>query len=173
MADPTWQDRLAGHRMAVDEQFAPQVRDSPLTNGEWSLVMTAVEFEVEGEGERARLVADTSNLQAVVSEFGTMRRRSPGGTEPRPEAVDGVLDSLKDVLGIDSFGNVLNLEPLEERLDRDLTGALGLDSDTDDDEKVQAARRLADAYVRELQSHLEDRGEWVAIREAATQPSPE
>jgi hypothetical protein len=173
MTDHTWRDRLAGHRMQVDEQFAARVRDSKLTNGEWNLVMTAVEFEIDGEGEHARLVADTSKIHSVVPEFENMRQRGPGVSKSRPESVDGVLDSVRNVLGVDSFGDVVDLEPLEERLDRDLTGALGLDSGTEDDEKVQAAIRLTESYARELQSHLEDRGEWESIREAASQPSPE
>jgi len=173
MTDATWRDRLAGHRMEVDEQFAPQVRGSPLTNGEWNLVMTAVEFRVEGEGERARLTADTSKVESVVPEFENMRRRGPGETSERPESIDGVIDSVKNVLGIDSFDDVVDVEPLEDRVGRDLTGPLGLDSGIGDDEKHQAAIRLTDAYARELQSHLEDRGEWEKIREAATQPSPE
>jgi hypothetical protein len=168
MTDTTWRDRLAGHRMQVDEQFAPQVRESPLTNGEWNLVMTAVEFKIEGEGEHARLVADTSKLDSVVPEFETMRQRGPGGRGSRPDAVDGVLDSTKDVLGIDSFDDVLDLKPLSDRLGVDLSGALGLDGETDEDEKVQAAVRLTDSYARELQSHLESRGEWESIRAAAT-----
>ena len=173
MTETTWRDRLAGHRMQVDEQFAPQVRESPLTNGEWSLVMTAVEFDVRGEGDGARLVADTSALEDVVPEFDTMRQRGVGATSSRPESVEGALDSAKDSLGIDSFDDILDLGPLSERLGVDLAGALGLDAGTDDDETVEAARRLADAYARELQAHLEAQGQWASIREAATQPSPE
>jgi len=168
MTDATWRDRLAGHRMQVDEAFAPQVRDSELTNGEWNLVMTAVDFRIEGEGENARLVADTSKLESVVPEFDTMRQRGPGGTASRPEAVDGVFDSAKDVLGIDSTGDIIDLEPLSDRLGVDLGGALGLDSGAGDDEKVRTARRLADSYARELQAHLEEQGQWTSIREAAT-----
>jgi len=173
MTDQSWRDMLTAHRMQVDEQFAPQVRESELTNGEWNLVMTAVEFQVEGEGEQARLVADTSKLDSVVPAFEDMRQRGPGTTNSRPGAVDGVLDSTKDVLGIDSFDDIIDLKPLGERLGVDLTGALGLDSDTTDDEKVQAAIKLTEAYARELQVHLEEQGRWESIREAANQPSPE
>jgi hypothetical protein len=173
MTDTTWRDRLAGHRMQVDEQFAPQVRDSPLTNGEWNLVMTAVEFDIEGEGEHARLVADTSKLDSVVPEFETMRQRGPGVSRSRPEPVDGVLDSVKNVLGIDSFNDVLDLEPLEDRLGRDLRGPLGLGSGSGDDEKIQAAVHLAESYTRELQAHLEEQGRWESIRRAAAGGSSE
>jgi hypothetical protein len=173
MTDGTWRDRLAGHRMQVDEQFAPQVHNSSLTNAEWNLVMTAVEFDVEGQGEHARLTADTSKVESVVPEFEKMRQRGPGGTGGRPESVNSVIDSVKNVLGIDSVDSIVDLEPLEDRLDRDLTGPLGLGSGTGDDEKYQAAIRLTDSYARELQSHLEDRGRWESIREAATQPPPE
>ena len=172
MTDSTWRDRLAGHRMQVDEQFAPQVRESPLTSGEWSLVMTAVEFDVEGEGDSARLIADTSKLDSVVPEFETMRRRGPGGS-PRPDSVDGAIGSTKDALGINSFEDVIDLKPLGDRLGIDLMGALGLAGETEDEEKIRAARRLSDAYARELQTHLEAEGEWERIREAATQPSRE
>ena len=167
MTDSTWRDRLAGHRMQVDEEFAQQVSDSPLTKGEWSLVMTAVTFDIEGEDDGARLVADTSTLDSVVPEFETMRRRGPGGRDARPESVDGVMASAKNALGIDSFGDLLDLEPLGERLGVDVRSALGVDTGSDD-EKVRAARRLADSYARELQVHLEARGEWKAIRDAAT-----
>jgi hypothetical protein len=173
MSNGTWRDRLAGHRMQVDEQFATQVRESPLTNGEWNLVMTAVEFEVEGQGEGARLTADTTKVESVVPEFEKMRQRGPGGGGGRPESANSVIDSVKGVLGIDSFNDIVDLKSLENRLDTDLTGPLGLDSGMEDDEKFQAAVRLSDAYAQELQSHLEERGQWESIREAATQPSPE
>jgi hypothetical protein len=147
MTDGTWRDRLAGHRMQVDEQFTPRINDSPLTSGEWNLVMTAVEFQVEGEGEHARLTADTSKVESVVPEFDKMRQRGPGNAGGRSEPANGLIDSVKNVLG--------------------------LDSGTEDDEKLQAAIRLTDAYTQELQSHLEERGQWESIREAATGPSPE
>ena len=147
MSEGTWRDRLAGYRMQVDEQFAPRINDSPLTNGEWNLVMTAVEFQVEEQGEHASLTADTSKVESVVPEFDKMRQRGPGKARGQSESSDGLIDSVKDVLG---FG-----------------------SGTEEDERLQAAIRLTDAYAQELQSHLEERGQWESIREAATGPSSE
>jgi hypothetical protein len=140
MIDGTWRDQLAGHRMQVDGEFDSRVRESELTNAEWNLVMTAVEFEVEGEGESARLVADTSKVPSVVPEFENLSRGDVGGVPSGGDSGGGLLDSVKEAL---SFGN------------------------SGEDEKLQVATALAEEYAAELQAHLEERGRWESIRRAA------
>jgi hypothetical protein len=136
MAD--WQDRLASHRMHVDQQFAERVRDSELSRQQWNLVMTAVEFRIEDadEPEAATLVADTSRVPAVLSEVEEVSRGHPG----RPES--GSDDSL---------------------LDR-LVSALGGDGGSD---AASEAERLATAYAGQLEASLRQRGTWEDVRSAA------
>jgi len=147
MSETSWRDQLAGHRMQVDSEFAPRVRESDLTKSEWNLVMTAVEFEVEGEGEAARLVADTSKVPGIVPEFENLGGGGMGGMGGAPSggSSGGLLDSVKEALSIGD----------------------------DDDEKLQEATALAEEYAEELQAHLEEKGRWTSIRRAANQPSPE
>jgi len=141
-----WQDRLAGHRMQVDRTFASKVRESGLTKQEWSLVMTAVEFDIEGEGDQAELVADTSKVETVVPEFDNLGQADPGGMAGGNTSSKDLIDSVKSALGVD-------------------TGV--------DEEKLAEATRLANEYVSELQDHLQEQGRWEAIRETASHPSQE
>ncbi|MFB6295288.1 MAG: DUF5799 family protein [Halobacteriales archaeon] len=147
MSETSWQDQLAGHRMQVDSEFSSRVRESDLTKSEWNLVMTAVEFDVEGEGEDARLVADTSKVPGIVPEFENLASGGMGGMGGAPSggSSGGLLDSVKDALGVGGG----------------------------DEEKLQAATSLAEEYAEELQAHLEEKGRWTSIRRAANQPSPE
>jgi hypothetical protein len=108
--------------------------------------MTAVEFDIEGEGEDATLVADTSKVPNVVPEFDNLAETAQQGMAGGDLSSGGIVDSLKEALGVDS----------------------GIDQ-----EKLAEATELADEYVERLQDHLEEAGQWEAIREAATQPSPE
>lgn len=111
-----------------------------LTNAEWNLVMTAVEFEVEGEGEAARLVADTSKVSSIVPEFENVDRGGMGGMASGGDATGGLLDSVKEAFGV---------------------------GDSGEDEKLRVATALAEEYAEELQAHLEERGRWESIRRAA------
>ena len=144
MTDGTWRDQLAGHRMQVDGEFASRVRESELTNAEWNLVMTAVEFEVEGEGEAARLVVDTSKVPSIVPEFENMDRGGMGGVPSEGGSTGGLLDSVKQAFSL---------------------------GDSGEDEKLQVATALAEEYAEELQAHLEKRGRWESIRRAANSAS--
>jgi len=71
MSEREWTDRIVGDRMAVDREFADRVKSSQFSRQEWGLVMTATEFEIEHpeDDERARLVADTEKLPAVIPEL--------------------------------------------------------------------------------------------------------
>ena len=141
----TWTDMIVGDRMAVDNEFNSRVEASEFSRQEWGLIMTAVEFEIEDPGtDRARLVADTANLPAVMPEMDRIadQQRGMGGSG----GGSGILGTLKDALG---FGG---------------SGGRGTDQD-----RVRAAEELANAYAKELQAHLEERGKWEAIRAAASE----
>lgn len=142
---PDWRDQLAGHRMQVDRNFADRIQESELTNREWSLVMTAVEFEIEGEGADAQLVADTSRIDAVVSEFDTIQ---PGGgiLAPYESSSEGIWELITEVIGS------------------------GPRSDTT---KRESAIELANDYAEQLQIYLEEQGQWKSIRQAASHQSTE
>jgi len=141
-----WQDLVVGARMAVDQQFTERVRGSSLSNSQWGLVMTAVEFDVEdaADPENARIVADTSKLEHVLPEMQNVDDQMAMGGGARGQSNDSgsVVGGIKD--------------------------ALGLGSDDDGDEELEAeATQLADEYADALQSHLEDEGKWESVRRAA------
>jgi hypothetical protein len=145
-----WTDMIVGDRMAVDNEFNSQIEASEFSRQEWGLIMTAVEFEIEDPGtDRARLVADTGNLSAVMPEMDRIADRQgamAGGGDDGGRSGGGILGSLKDALG---FG--------------------GGSSRGSDAERTRAAERLANAYAKELQQHLEERGKWEDVCAAATE----
>lgn len=148
-----WTDRIVGDRMAVDQEFNDRVESSPFSRQQWGLVMTAIEFEIENpaDDESARLIADTSALPSVIPELDSMTDHpmaGPGGPGGRDGGDgDGVVGTLKDALGLGSGG----------------------DEDDLDEERLDAARRLAEEYAAELQAHLEDTGRWSSVRTAAAE----
>ncbi|PSQ10129.1 hypothetical protein BRC93_10545 [Halobacteriales archaeon QS_5_70_15] len=146
-----WTDMIVGDRMAVDDEFNSRVEASEFSRREWGLIMTAVEFEIrEPDTERAKLVADTTNLSAVMPEMERISERqgmAGGGMGDRGgSGSGGILGSLKDALG---FGGV---------------GSGGTDAD-----RIRAAEELANAYATELQRHLEERGKWEDVCAAASE----
>jgi hypothetical protein len=154
MTERAWQDLIVGDRMAVDQEFAQQVTDSQFSRQEWGLIMTAVEFEIEnpGDAEQARIVADTSKIEQVMPELENIRNQmnsmaggAGGGGGGKQGGGGGVFDSVKDALGLGGGG-----------------GGGGADQDRIDD-----ASRLAQAYADELQQRLESQGKWAKVREAA------
>ena len=145
-----WTGRIAGARMTVDKQFADHVEASSFSPQQWGLVMTAVEFEIEGpeDPETARIVADTSKLPSIMPELdkvgqgGPMGGR-PGGDESRGgSGGSGFLDGVK--------------------------AALGLAGGDDSDDRTEEAQQLAQAYAEELQAELESKGRWDQICEQAS-----
>ncbi|MFC6941815.1 DUF5799 family protein [Salinirubellus sp. GCM10025818] len=138
-----WTDMIVGDRMAVDNEFNSEVEASEFSRQEWGLIMTAVEFEIEEPGtDRARLVANTDNLPAVMPEMERIAEQQQGmgggGGSGGAGNGGGILGSLRDALG--------------------LGGSAGTDED-----RVRAAEDLADAYAKELQRHLEERGKWEQV----------
>lgn len=145
MSENSWVDQMAAERMQTDQEFADEVAASPLSSQQWGLVMTAVEFRIDGAGdpEMARLVADTSKLSSVMAE---LRRMDDGDGGIAPDSTGatttsgGLLDGIKGALGFGSGG---------------------------DDALRGAAEDLAERYTDRLQSRLEDRGRWADICEQA------
>ena len=149
MSDREWSDRIAGDRMAVDQEFASAVENSRFSRQQWGLIMTAVEFEVDtsAAGED-RLVANTDNLPHVMPELddvgggmsgmGAMGGEGSGGSD----GGGGVFGSVKRALGLGGGGGT-------------------------DRERLDAAERLTQRYADELQQRLEERGKWDDIRASA------
>ncbi|SFC56006.1 hypothetical protein SAMN05444422_110115 [Halobiforma haloterrestris] len=162
MSDKPWTDRIVGERMTVDQEFSSRIRDSRFSNQQWSLIMTATEFEIEraDDPENARLVADTEQVEQIIPELENVQSGmgamggpgGGGGGGAGPGSRDssgGLVDSIKGALG--------------------LGGGSGPGSGGDHDEKLAAAERLTQEYADELQSHLEDNGRWDSVREAAAE----
>ncbi|WP_418282634.1 DUF5799 family protein [Halorubrum sp. DTA98] len=141
-----WTDAIVGDRMTVDREFNDRLASSRFSNQEWGLIMTAAEFEIENadDPDDARIVADTSNLPAIMPELDTVRSQvaamggAPAETD-RGGSSGGLLDSIM--------------------------GALGLGGDDGPDrEELEAAERLLQEYADELQRHLEDADKWDQVR---------
>ncbi|MEE6210359.1 DUF5799 family protein [Salarchaeum sp. III] len=143
-----WQDRIVGERMRVDDEFQHRVEESSFSNQQWGLVMTAVEFDIEnpGDPERARLVADTSNLTHVMDELDNVDAGMAAmtGGQQRDDDSGGILGGVKRALGLDGSD--------EER----------------DEERESEAAALAQEYADALQEKLKENGRWEEVREAAT-----
>ncbi len=145
-----WTGRIAGERMTVDREFADRVEASSFTNQQWGLVMTAVEFDIEGadEPETATLVADTSKLPSIMPELdkvgqGGPMGTAPGGSDSRDSSGSGgFLSGVKAALGLAGGGS-------------------------DDDDRTGEAEQLAQAYADELQQKLESNGRWESVCEQA------
>ena len=154
MTERAWQDLIVGDRMAVDQEFAQQVTDSQFSRQEWGLIMTAVEFEIENpdDDEQARIVADTAKIEQVMPELENIRNQmnsvaggGGGAGGGGAGGGGGVFDSVKDALGLGGGGDGV------------------------DDDRLEAASRLAQEYASELQQRLESQGKWNRVREAASE----
>lgn len=152
-----WTDLIVGDRMTVDQQFSDRVTNSQFSNQQWGLVMTAVEFEIEqpDDEEHAQLVADTSNLPAIMPELDNIDQVGPMGGAGGPgqrggNDGSGLLGGVKDALGLGG-------------------GSEESEAGTDiDQDKLEAAEALAQEYATQLQSQLEDGGKWAEVRAAAS-----
>ncbi len=131
--------------MTVDREFNDRVENSRFTSQEWGLIMTATELEIEhaGDPERARIVADTEKLPQIMPELDNVRSQMAqmgGAPGEDSDSGGGIVDSLK--------------------------GALGLGNGTggNDQERLDAAERLTQAYADALQDHLESKNKWEQVR---------
>ena len=144
MSDSDWTDAIVGERMAVDQQFAAEVRDSPFSNQEWGLIMTAAEFEIADadDPENARIVPDTSKVAGIMPEVEKMDGAmggAAGGAGGSGGDDGGVFSSVKDSLGLGGGG--------------------GGGSDRTED-----AEELLERYAEALQEHLIEKGRWEQVR---------
>lgn len=158
MSGRQWTDRIVGDRMAVDREFADRIIASQFSRQEWGLVMTATEFEIEHpeDDERARLVANTDKLPAVIPELDRIRSQT-GAMGAGGEGEGG--GGGRSTSGRGSGGGGVF---------RSIKRAFGLGSGGTDDETAEAADRLAQEYATELQRRLVDRGKWAEIRKIAS-----
>jgi hypothetical protein len=140
-----WTDSIVGDRMTVDREFDDRVTNSEFTSQEWGLIMTATELDIThaDDPERARIVADTEKLPQIMPELENVRSQmSQMGGAPGDDAGagGGIVESLKGALGLGGGGN-------------------GVDQD-----RVDAAKKLTQAYADALQSHLESKNKWEQVR---------
>jgi|AntDeeMetagen285_2_1112576.scaffolds.fasta_scaffold17029_1 hypothetical protein len=149
MSDREWSDRIAGDRIAVDQEFTSTVENSQFSRQQWGLIMTAVEFEVDGSADgEDQLVANTDNLPHIMPELDNVGGGMGGMGAMGDESSDGSGG------GGGVFGSVKR--------------ALGMSDDGDtDQERIDAAERLTQRYADELQQRLEDRNKWDDIRASA------
>jgi hypothetical protein len=145
-----WTDSVVGERMALDKEFSSQVRASEFSSQEWSLVMTAIEFEIRHpeDPDRAWVAVDDSKLDQIVPELDTIREQMQGmggmSKSSSGSSGGGVIDGVKSALGLGESG-----------------GGNG------HEQKREAASALADEYAAELQTRLEEKGRWEEIRTIA------
>lgn len=141
-----WTDSIVGDRMTVDREFNDRVENSEFTSQEWGLIMTATELDIEhaGDPEQARIVADTEKLPQIMPELENVRSQMSqmGGAAGGDSGSSGggLVDSLKGALGLGGGGS-------------------GVDQD-----RVDAAEKLTQAYADALQSHLESKNKWEQVR---------
>ena len=144
-----WTDSIVGDRMTVDREFNDRVANSEFSSQEWGLIMTATELDIEhaDDPDRARIVADTEKLPQIMPELENVRSQmSQMGGAPGGDAGSsggGIVDSLKGALGLGGGGGT------------------GVDQD-----RVDAAEKLTQAYADALQSHLESKDKWEQVRVA-------
>ena len=151
MSDTSWTDRIVGERMTVDQEFSARVQDSRFSSQQWSLIMTATEFEIEDadDPERARIVANTEKVDQIIPELENVERQmgamggQGGGGGGASNSSGGVVDSILGALG------------------------LGGDGGDKEEEQLRAAEQLTQEYAEQLQSQLESKGRWESVRQAA------
>ncbi len=146
MDERSWTDRVVGERMAVDQEFTSRITSSRFSSQEWSLIMTATEFEIESpeDPDRARIVANTDRVESILPELENLRAQT-GAMGDAPGGGNGgsIVDSIK--------------------------GALGMGDDGDHEAERQAAEALTQEYAETLQEHLESKGRWEEVRELAAE----
>jgi hypothetical protein len=131
-----WTARIAGIRMQLDGEFADRVQQSSLTAQQWSLVMTATEFEIENPQapEDAGIVTNTDNLPAVASEMDRVQKQGMGNVQSGGGS-GGILGKIID------------------RFKREAGSSVDLDE----------AGTLAEEYGRRLQEKLIEQDRWEEV----------
>ncbi|MFP8951878.1 DUF5799 family protein [Natrialbaceae archaeon A-arb3/5] len=149
MSDSSWTDQIVGERMTVDQEFTSRIENSEFSNQQWSLIMTATEFEIEqpGDPEQARLVANTDSVEQIIPELDNI----PEGMGP----VKGDSGTAGGKTIVDSIKNIFKTS--------DATGKLR------PEDKLRIAEDLTQEYADELQAHLESNGRWDSVRESVAE----
>ncbi|KAB1188462.1 MULTISPECIES: DUF5799 family protein [Haloferax] len=141
-----WTDSIVGDRMTVDREFNDHVMNSRFSSQEWGLIMTATEFEIENadDPDSARIVANTEKVPQIIPELDNIRKQmgAMGGGQQDSSSGGGIVDSIKGALGLGDGGKQSQQEKLED------------------------AERLTQAYADALQEHLETKGKWEQVRVA-------
>ncbi|XVH31387.1 DUF5799 family protein [Haloferacaceae archaeon DSL9] len=142
-----WTDAIVGERMTVDQQFQSRVTESMFTSQEWGLIMTATDLEIDDadDPENARIVANTEKVPSIIPELENIRSQmgamgAGGGSSGGSSG--GLVDSVKNALGLGGG-----------------SGSNGVDQ-----ERLEAAEQLTQAYADRLQAHLEEKGRWDQVR---------
>ncbi|WP_254531243.1 DUF5799 family protein [Natrinema gelatinilyticum] len=150
MSDNPWTDRIVGERMTVDQEFSTRIEESRFSNQQWSLIMTATEFEIDhpDDPDKARIVANTDKIDGIIPELeniqsgmGQMAGQGAGGSSDSSSG--GIVDSIMGALGMGGNGG------------------------SSEAKQREAAERLTQEYADELQSHLETKGRWESVRRSA------
>ncbi|MCU4754491.1 DUF5799 family protein [Halobacteria archaeon AArc-curdl1] len=138
----SWSDRVVGERMTVDREFSSRVESSRFTSQEWSLIMTATEFEIENpdDPETARVVANTDKVEQILPELENIRNQA-GAMGADPGA------------GSSSSGGFLS----------SIKSALGMGGEASYDEEREAAETLTQEYAQQLQAKIEANGRWEEV----------
>ncbi|NHX37712.1 MULTISPECIES: DUF5799 family protein [Halolamina] len=141
MSESDWTDAIVGERMAVDQQFAAEVRDSPFTNQEWGLIMTAAEFDIvdADDPENARIVPDTSKVAGIM---------------PEVEKMEGAMGGAPGGAGGDDDGGMFS----------SVKESLGLGGGDGGSDRTEDAEELLERYAEMLQAHLAEKGRWEQVR---------
>ncbi|MFB6130149.1 MAG: DUF5799 family protein [Salinigranum sp.] len=150
-----WTDSIPGDRLAVDNEFRDRVIDSPFSNQEWGLIMTVTDFEIEnpGDPDRARIVSNTDKLPAIMPELEKVRTQT--GLQTRSSGVEAPpRGDGPDAGGSGGLGGLVD----------SIKGSLGLGGGRKDEQRLEEAARLTQAYADELQAHLEKKGTWEQVR---------
>ncbi|SER80627.1 DUF5799 family protein [Natrinema salaciae] len=150
MSENPWTDRIVGERMTVDQEFSTRIQQSEFSNQQWSLIMTATEFEIEhpDDPDRARIVANTDKLDGVIPELDNVQAgmgamAGGGAAGGSSSSGGGIFETIMGALGMGGNGG------------------------SSEKEHREAAERLTQEYADELQSHLESKGKWDRIRDTA------
>lgn len=138
-----WLDRVAGLRMEFDSEFSEVVADSPFTNQQWGLIMTAAEFRIQTpeDPEAAELLPVTEKLPAIMDQVEQLDEGMGGLGGGRRGAGGGIVDSVRDRLGIGDG----------------------------DDELVEAAEAMLAQYADGFQERLVAEGRWDEVCEIAAE----
>ncbi|TYL39094.1 hypothetical protein CV102_07310 [Natronococcus pandeyae] len=147
MSNNSWTDRIVGERMTVDQEFSSRIAESQFSSQQWSLIMTATEFEIEHpeDPDRARIVANTEKVDQILPELDNL------------DAQMGAMGGQGGGGGSSSSGGVVS----------SILGALGLGDNGDShEEQRRAAEQLTQEYADELQAKLESNGRWNSVRQA-------